>query len=141
MFTGIVEELGQVRAVMPRSGGARIEIACEEVISDAARGKEPWLVVTGDSLFVGDVARPDLAVEPEEGARELFGSLNRLLELDDFAEAWPGHIGGSLCGGAGMLLSFYFDISSAATIVLTSAGIFILLEIVLLMRKREPRFS
>ena len=60
------------------------------VISDAARGEEPWLVVTGDSLFVGDVARPDLAVEPEEGARELFASLNRLLELDDFAEAWPG---------------------------------------------------
>jgi rhodanese-related sulfurtransferase len=72
------------------------------VISDAARGEEPWLVVTGDSLFVGDVARPDLAVEPEEGARELFRSLHRLLELDDFAEAWPGHIGGSLCGGAGM---------------------------------------
>jgi hydroxyacylglutathione hydrolase len=72
------------------------------VISDAARGGAPWLVVTGDSLFVGDVARPDLAVEPAEGARELFGSLHRLLELDDFAEAWPGHIGGSLCGGAGM---------------------------------------
>jgi hydroxyacylglutathione hydrolase len=72
------------------------------VISDAARGNKPWLVVTGDSLFVGDVARPDLAVEPEEGARELFVSLHRLLELDDFAEAWPGHIGGSLCGGAGM---------------------------------------
>ena len=61
-----------------------------------------WLVVTGDSLFVGDLARPDLAVEPEEGARELQASMRRLLELDDFAEAWPGHIGGSLCGGAGM---------------------------------------
>ena len=48
---------------------------------------------------------------------------------------------GALCGGAGMLLSFYFDISSAATIVLTAAGIFILLEIVLLVRKREPRLS
>jgi len=72
------------------------------VVSDSARGGDPWLVVTGDSLFVGDVARPDLAVEPDEGARELFDSLHRLLELDDFAEAWPGHIGGSLCGGAGM---------------------------------------
>jgi hydroxyacylglutathione hydrolase len=72
------------------------------VVSDADRGGEPWLVVTGDSLFVGDVARPDLAVEPQEGARDLYGSLRRLLELDDFAEAWPGHIGGSLCGGAGM---------------------------------------
>jgi glyoxylase-like metal-dependent hydrolase (beta-lactamase superfamily II)/rhodanese-related sulfurtransferase len=72
------------------------------LISDSSRGEEPWLVVTGDSLFVGDVARPDLAVEPDEGARELRKSMHRLLELDDFAEVWPGHIGGSLCGGAGM---------------------------------------
>jgi hydroxyacylglutathione hydrolase len=72
------------------------------LIADASRGEEPWLVVTGDSLFVGDLARPDLAVEPEEGARELHTSLRRLLELDDFAEVWPGHVGGSLCGGAGM---------------------------------------
>ena len=71
-------------------------------IADGSRGDEPWLVVTGDSLFVGDVARPDLAVEPEEGARDLRRSLQRLLGLDDFAEVWPGHIGGSLCGGAGM---------------------------------------
>jgi hydroxyacylglutathione hydrolase len=72
------------------------------LISDSSRGEEPWLVVTGDSLFVGDVARPDLAVEPDEGARDLRKSMHRLLELDDFAEVWPGHIGGSLCGGAGM---------------------------------------
>jgi hydroxyacylglutathione hydrolase len=71
-------------------------------IADGSRGGDPWLVVTGDSLFVGDVARPDLAVEPEEGARQLRASMQRLLELDDFAEVWPGHIGGSLCGGAGM---------------------------------------
>ena len=71
-------------------------------IADGSRGEEPWLVVTGDSLFVGDVARPDLAVEPEEGARDLRRSMQRLLGLDDFAEVWPGHIGGSLCGGAGM---------------------------------------
>jgi glyoxylase-like metal-dependent hydrolase (beta-lactamase superfamily II)/rhodanese-related sulfurtransferase len=71
-------------------------------VADAARGKEPWVVITGDSLFVGDLARPDLAVDPDEGARGLFSSLHRLLELDDFAEVWPGHIGGSLCGGAGM---------------------------------------
>jgi hydroxyacylglutathione hydrolase len=72
------------------------------IVADASRTDEPWLVVTGDSLFVGDLARPDLAVEPEEGARELFESVRRLFELDDFAEVWPGHIGGSLCGGAGM---------------------------------------
>ena len=72
------------------------------LIADAGRGDTPWLAVTGDSLFVGDLARPDLAVEAEEGAHGLYKSLRRLLTLDDFAEVWPGHIGGSLCGGAGM---------------------------------------
>ncbi len=72
------------------------------LVADESRGSEPWLVVTGDSLFVGDVARPDLAVDAEEGAHGLYRSLKRLLALGDFAEVWPGHIGGSLCGGAGM---------------------------------------
>jgi hydroxyacylglutathione hydrolase len=72
------------------------------LVADESRGSEPWLVVTGDSLFVGDVARPDLAVDPEEGAHGLYRSLKRLLALGDFAEVWPGHIGGSLCGGVGM---------------------------------------
>jgi hydroxyacylglutathione hydrolase len=93
--------VGDVRIAALATPGHRPEHTAY-VISDSGRGSDPWLVVTGDSLFVGDVARPDLAVEPDEGARELFGSLHRLLELDDFAEAWPGHIGGSLCGGAGM---------------------------------------
>jgi hydroxyacylglutathione hydrolase len=72
------------------------------LVADDGRSQEPWLVLTGDSLFIGDLARPDLAVDPEEGARGLFRSVRRLLELEDFAEAWPGHVGGSLCGGAGM---------------------------------------
>jgi hydroxyacylglutathione hydrolase len=72
------------------------------LVADVSRGAEPWLVVTGDSLFVGDVARPDLAVDKEEGAHGLYASVKRLLELQDFTEVWPGHVGGSLCGGAGM---------------------------------------
>jgi hydroxyacylglutathione hydrolase len=72
------------------------------VVHDRSRAEAPWLAITGDSLFVGDIARPDLAVEAAEGAGDLFTSLERLLALDDFAEVWPGHIGGSLCGGAGM---------------------------------------
>jgi hydroxyacylglutathione hydrolase len=72
------------------------------VVEDRSRSGAPWLVITGDSLFVGDLARPDLAVEPKAGARDLYHSVRRLLELEDFAEVWPGHIGGSLCGGAGM---------------------------------------
>jgi glyoxylase-like metal-dependent hydrolase (beta-lactamase superfamily II)/rhodanese-related sulfurtransferase len=70
---------------------------------DTARGPEPWAVLTGDTLFVGDIARPDLAVDEEEGARGIFRSLHgRLLTLPDTCEVWPGHLGGSLCGGPGM---------------------------------------
>jgi hydroxyacylglutathione hydrolase len=58
-------------------------------------------VLTGDSLFIGSVARPDLAVEAREGAEGLFGSLQRLLELPDDLSVYPGHVAGSLCG-AGM---------------------------------------
>ena len=70
---------------------------------DSSRGEEPWAVLTGDSLFVGDVARPDLAIEREDGARGIFRSLHeRLLSLPPETEVWPGHLGGSLCGGPGM---------------------------------------
>ncbi len=70
---------------------------------DTARGPEAWAVLSGDSLFVGDIARPDLAVDREEGARGIFASINaKLLTLPDTCEVWPGHIGGSLCGGPGM---------------------------------------
>jgi rhodanese-related sulfurtransferase len=59
-------------------------------------------VLTGDSLFVGDVARPDLAVDAEAGARGLHASLRRLLDLPDHVQVLPGHLGGSLCGSAAM---------------------------------------
>jgi glyoxylase-like metal-dependent hydrolase (beta-lactamase superfamily II)/rhodanese-related sulfurtransferase len=72
------------------------------LLIDTARGSEPWAVLTGDSLFVGDIARPDLAVEKAEGARGIHASLRRLLELRDDVEVWPGHLGGSLCGGPAM---------------------------------------
>jgi hydroxyacylglutathione hydrolase len=73
---------------------------CSFAVIDMTRGDEPWLVLTGDSLFVGDVARPDLAVEAREGAEGLFGSLRRLAELGDGVEVYPGHVAGSLCGAA-----------------------------------------
>jgi glyoxylase-like metal-dependent hydrolase (beta-lactamase superfamily II)/rhodanese-related sulfurtransferase len=53
---------------------------------------------TGDSLFVGTVARPDLAVEARTGAEGMFRSLQRLLELADHVQVFPGHVAGSLCG-------------------------------------------
>jgi hydroxyacylglutathione hydrolase len=72
------------------------------VVSDLSRGPEPWMVLSGDSLLVGDIARPDLAVEAREGARALHSSVRRMLALDDHVEVWPAHIGGSLCGGSGL---------------------------------------
>ncbi len=54
-------------------------------------------LLTGDSLLIGDAARPDLAVEAREGAEDLYFSLQRLIELPDETEVDPGHIGGSLC--------------------------------------------
>ena len=58
------------------------------------------LVLTGDSLFVGDAARPDLAVDAREGAEGLFHSLQRLTQLPDTYDVYPGHVAGSLCGAA-----------------------------------------
>jgi len=69
-------------------------------VIDRTRADEPWLVLTGDSLFVGDAARPDLAVGAAEGAQGLFHSLRRLMELPDGVEVFPGHVAGSLCGVA-----------------------------------------
>lgn len=83
-----------------RFGGRRIRVVhtpghrpehCAFVVDDHA-------VLTGDSLFVGDAARPDLAVEPREGAHDLFHSLHRLVELPDATDVFPGHVAGSLCG-------------------------------------------
>jgi hydroxyacylglutathione hydrolase len=72
------------------------------VVFDLSRGADPWMLLTGDSLLVGDIARPDLAVEPRAGARALHHSLNRLTALEDHVEVWPAHVGGSLCGCVGL---------------------------------------
>jgi hydroxyacylglutathione hydrolase len=78
---------------------------------DSERSAEPWAVLTGDSLFVGDIARPDLAIDKIEGARGIFRSLHdRLLSLPDTCELWPGHLGGSMCGGPGM------DLKTSSTV-------------------------
>lgn len=75
------------------------------LVRDASRSLEPWFVLTGDSLFVGDVARPDLMLaggqeEAAARARALYQSLHEvLLKLDDTVEIYPGHYGASTCGG------------------------------------------
>jgi glyoxylase-like metal-dependent hydrolase (beta-lactamase superfamily II)/rhodanese-related sulfurtransferase len=94
---GRLIELGQVRVRVIHTPGHRPE-HCAFAVIDGERADEPWLVLTGDSLFVGAAARPDLAVEAAEGARDLYQSLKRLLELPDGVEVHPGHVSGSLCG-------------------------------------------
>jgi hydroxyacylglutathione hydrolase len=95
-------ELGSVRIRAMHTPGHRPEHTAFALI-DTNRGEEPWAVLTGDTLFVGDIARPDLAVDKREGAHAIFHSLHdRLLALAPDTEVWPGHLGGSLCGGPGM---------------------------------------
>jgi hydroxyacylglutathione hydrolase len=92
-------DAGEVVLRTIHTPGHRPEHCCFAVI-DRARSDEPWLVLTGDSLFVGDAGRPDLAVEAREGAEGMFHSLRRLVELGDGVEVFPGHVAGSLCGAA-----------------------------------------
>ena len=70
------------------------------LVTDLKRGTEPWFVLTGDTLFVGAVGRPDL---PGQRTRErrrssTRASTTKLLTLPDDLEIYPGHFSGSLCG-------------------------------------------
>ncbi len=69
-------------------------------VSDRSRGEEPVAVFCGDTLFVGDVGRPDLFPDmAEELASKLHDSLHKkILKLPDFCEVYPAHGAGSLCG-------------------------------------------
>ena len=69
------------------------------LVTDLSRGTEPWFVLTGDTLFVGDVGRPDFG--GEQAAAHLYRSLTeRLLRLPDSVEVYPAHGAGSSCGRA-----------------------------------------
>ena len=94
-------DVGRVRITALAAPGHRPEHMAYAV-ADHSRSPEPWLLLSGDSLFVGDVARPDLAVAATDGSRDLFSTLQRLVQFGDGVEVWPGHVGGSLCGGTGM---------------------------------------
>jgi glyoxylase-like metal-dependent hydrolase (beta-lactamase superfamily II)/rhodanese-related sulfurtransferase len=88
---GQVVEVGAVQVRVVHTPGHRPE-HCAFVVDD-------HIALTGDSLFVGDAARPDLAVAAREGAQDLFHSLAKLTALGDAVEVYPGHVAGSLCGG------------------------------------------
>jgi hydroxyacylglutathione hydrolase len=68
------------------------------VVTDRTRGPEPWFVLTGHSLMVGDMGRTELASSAEAGARALFRSAERLRAFPDYLEVLPGAFAGSVCG-------------------------------------------
>ena len=73
------------------------------LVADTPRAAQPWFVLTGDCLFVGDVGRADLVDLPDSGPEPLYASIfERLLSLPDDVEIFPGHYGGSACGGKAM---------------------------------------
>jgi glyoxylase-like metal-dependent hydrolase (beta-lactamase superfamily II) len=94
---GDVLELGNVSARVLHTPGHTPE-HISLVVTDAARGPEPWFVLTGHTLMVGDMGRTELASSAEEGALALFGSAEKLRTLPDHLEVFPGAFSGSVCG-------------------------------------------
>jgi len=96
LIDGQVLEVGHRRIKVLHTPGHTAEHIC--LLGD------DWYLLTGDTLFVGDVGRVDLALYdiPVEAirdrARQLYHSLRRLLELPDTIEVYPGHYAGSVCG-------------------------------------------
>lgn len=94
-------DLGNTRVRVLHTPGHTKESLCL-LVTDLRRAAEPWFVLTGDTLFVGAVGRPDLPGHERENAATLHRSLHeKLLSLPDGLEVYPGHFAGSACG-AGM---------------------------------------
>ncbi len=95
---GQVIEAGNVLVKILHTPGHTMESVCL-LVTDLRRGTDPWFVVTGDTLFVGSVGRPDLAGREKAMAAVLFDSIrSKLLTLPDELEVFPGHQAGSVCG-------------------------------------------
>ncbi|MGH7310958.1 MAG: MBL fold metallo-hydrolase, partial [Candidatus Rokuibacteriota bacterium] len=93
-------ELGNVRVRVLHTPGHTPE-GVSFLVTDLTRAREPWFVLTGDTLFSGGVGRPDLLGEGAETAlaAQLFESLHvTLLKLPDHIEVYPAHFGGAACG-------------------------------------------
>jgi glyoxylase-like metal-dependent hydrolase (beta-lactamase superfamily II) len=94
---GEVLELGNVSIqVMHTPGHTPEHISL--LVTDRTRSDEPWFVLTGHTLMVGDLGRTELATKAEYGARALFRSAQRFKSLPDYLEVLPGAYSGSVCG-------------------------------------------
>jgi glyoxylase-like metal-dependent hydrolase (beta-lactamase superfamily II) len=94
---GDVLDLGNVTVKVLHTPGHTPE-HISLVVTDHTRSEEPWFVLTGHTLMVGDLGRTELATSAEEGARNLFASVQRLKALPDHLEILPGAYSGSVCG-------------------------------------------
>jgi hydroxyacylglutathione hydrolase len=100
LHDGQVVELGNDTVRVLHTPGHSLDSVCL-VVADRVRSDVPWLVFTGDTLFVGDVGRPDLHGDGNTApfARQLYDSIfGKLLQLDDSVEVYPSHFAGSACG-------------------------------------------
>ena len=94
---GDVIELGNVTLTIWHTPGHTPE-HLSLLVTDSTRTLEPWMILTGHTLMVGDLGRTELASSAEIGARALFQSVNRLKTLPDYLEVYPGAFSGSVCG-------------------------------------------
>jgi hydroxyacylglutathione hydrolase len=90
-------DLGNVSATVMHTPGHTPEHV-SLLVTDRTRAAEPWFVLTGHTLMVGDLGRTELASSAEDGARALFASVRRLKNLPDHIEVLPGAFSGSVCG-------------------------------------------
>jgi hydroxyacylglutathione hydrolase len=94
---GEVLELGNVSIKVLHTPGHTPE-HISLLVTDRTRSDEPWFVLTGHTLMVGDLGRTELATKAEDGARALFQSAQKLKALPDYLEVLPGAYSGSVCG-------------------------------------------
>lgn len=96
---GDVLDLGNVQIRVLHTPGHTPE-HISLLVSDKTRGPEPWFLLSGHTLMVGDLGRTELAGNAEEGARMLFETVQKLKALPDYVEVLPGAFAGSVCGRA-----------------------------------------
>jgi glyoxylase-like metal-dependent hydrolase (beta-lactamase superfamily II) len=100
-FNGVEDgeeiELGNVIIKAMHTPGHTPEHICL-LVTDRTRASEPWFVATGHTLMIGDLGRTELASTAEQGAKDLFRSVQKLKALPDYLDVFPGAYAGSVCG-------------------------------------------